>query len=51
VRGGGKVPAKYAAPPCDICKMMGAFASRAASKAATTVDEEVTFYTINLRTN
>ena len=37
-------PAKYAAPPWDICRMIGAFWSRAASRAATTVEEEVTFY-------
>lgn len=36
-------PAKYAAPPWDACRIMGALASRAASRAATTVDEEVTF--------
>ena len=36
-------PAKYAAPPCDICKMIGDFLSRAASNDATTVEEEVTF--------
>jgi hypothetical protein len=36
-------PAKYAAPPWDIWRMMGAFESRAASSAAMTVDEDVTF--------
>ena len=36
-------PAKYAAPPWDIWRMMGALASRAASREATTVEEEVTF--------
>jgi hypothetical protein len=29
--------------PCDICRMMGALASLAASRAATTVELEVTF--------
>ena len=38
------IPAKYAAPPCDICRMIGALASLAASREATTVDEDVTFY-------
>lgn len=35
-------PAKYSAPPWDICRMSGDFLSRAASREATTVDEEVT---------
>lgn len=35
-------PAKYAAPPWDICRMIGALASRAASRDATTVEEDVT---------
>ena len=38
------IPAKYAAPPCDICRMIGALASLAASREATTVEEDVTFY-------
>jgi hypothetical protein len=36
-------PAKYAAPPWDIWRIIGAPASRAASRVATTVEEEVTF--------
>ena len=35
-------PAKKAAPPFETCKTKGAFAVLAASRAATTVDEEVT---------
>jgi hypothetical protein len=41
-------PAKYAAPPWDIWRMIGALLSRAASRAATTVEEEVTFWLILL---
>lgn len=37
-------PAKYAAPPWDIWRMIGAFLSRAASSAATAVEEDVTFW-------
>jgi hypothetical protein len=37
-------PAKYAAPPWDIWRMIGDLASRAASREATTVEDEVQFY-------
>ena len=37
------LPAKYAAPPWEAWRMIGEFLSRAASKVATTVEEEVTF--------
>ena len=36
------LPAKYAAPPWLTCRIIGAFASRAASRAATAVEDEVT---------
>lgn len=35
-------PQKYAAPPWDICRMIGDFAFLAASSAATTVELDVT---------
>jgi hypothetical protein len=44
-------PAKYAAPPWDIWRIMGAPASRAASRVATTVEEEVTFCAESASTN
>jgi hypothetical protein len=47
----GTFPAKYAAPPWDIWRIMGAPASRAASRVATTVEEEVTFCAESASTN
>lgn len=37
------LPAKKAAPPLDSCRAMGDLVSRAASRDAMTVEEEVTF--------
>lgn len=41
------LPAKNAAPPWETWRIMGAFLSLAASRAATAVEEEVTFYKSN----
>lgn len=37
------LPAKKAAPPLEVWSMMGDLASRAASRVAMAVEEEVTF--------
>jgi hypothetical protein len=36
------LPAKKAAPPFEVCRIIGDLESRAASRAATTVEDEVT---------
>ena len=42
----GTFPAKYAAPPWEVWRIIGDLLSRAASNAATTVEEDVTFYIV-----
>jgi hypothetical protein len=37
------LPPKKAAPPCETCRMMGELMSRAASRHALTMEDEVTF--------
>ena len=37
------LPPKKAAPPCETWRMMGELMSRAASRQALTIDDEVTF--------